>query len=388
MAWTPTTWDSGSKGFYAALSGGGLVYTSSNYYDSTVYSAAVASAGKWYFEVTLDDYSSGATLRIGADASGTSEGGLARQSVLGAPVEGDVIGVACDFDNGGIEWFVNGVSTHAVTGLTPYEGAVWKVQFEIAVESGTATATANFGASAFAYTVPAGHEAGFGEGELFTGAAVAGTMLQAPAAYARVRQTGFIAAHSMIGVVRVRAAHDFTGALGDATTRYVMDLLTPDGAVRVPISSWQATLQTGSSNYVQCVVPACAPFVDAINTATEFVIYRRAEIPDGAAIEYEMARAPVQAQFDRGPQRHTCTLSGYSPAFVADETPPAAYDRALVAVRSISSGQGGTRVRCAVDWLLRPGHRAFADGAPLVASYINYYSPSTGDSYMDVGERI
>ena len=388
MAWTPTTWDPASKGVFAALSGGDLVYTTSNYYDCTVYAVATATAGKWYFEVTLDDYPSGTTLRIGADASGTSEGGLARQSVLGLPVDGDVIGVACDFDNGAIEWFVNGVSKHSVTGLTPDEGEVWKVQLEVAVESGTATTTTNFGASAFAYTVPAGHEAGFGEGEEFTGAAVAATMLGVPVAYARAQQTGFIAAPSMIGVVRVRAAHDFTGALGDATTRYVMDLLTPDGAVRVPISSWQATLQTGSSNYVQCVVPACAPFIDAINTATEFVIYRRAEIPDGAAIEYEMARAPVQAQFDRGPQRYTCTLSGYSPAFVADETPPAAYDRALVAVRSISSGSGGTRVRCAVDWLLRPGHRAFADGAPLVASYINYYSPSTGDSYMDVGERI
>lgn len=262
------------------------------------------------------------------------------------------------------------------------------MQFEIAVESGTATATANFGASAFAYTVPAGHEAGFGEGELFTGAAVAGTMLQAPAAYARVRQTGFIAAPSMIGAVRVRAAHDFTGALGDATTRYVMDLHTPAGTVRVPISSWQATLQTGSSNYVQCVVPACAAHVAQINSATEFVIYRRAELPDGSALEYEMARAPTgQVRFDWGPQRHTCTLAGYSTAFVADENPPVAYNRALVAVRSISSGQGGMRVRCAVDWLLRPGHRAFADGAPLVVSYINYYAPSGGDGYMDVGER-
>lgn len=200
--------------------------------------------------------------------------------------------------------------------------------------------------------------------------------------------TAIASAPSPLGRAVAKGLHDFTGLLGDASTRYVMDLITPTGRVRVPISSWQATLQTGSSNYVQCVVPACAAHVAQINSATEFVIYRRAELPDGSALEYEMARAPTgQVRFDRGPQRHTCTLAGYSTAFVADENPPVAYNRDLVAVRSISSGQGGMRVRCAVDWLLRPGHRAFADGVPLVVSYINYYAPSGGDGYMDVGER-
>jgi hypothetical protein len=189
-----------------------------------------------------------------------------------------------------------------------------------------------------------------------------------------------------LGAPAVLARHDFSAALGDAVTRWVMDLITPTGTVRVPISSWQATLQTGSSNYVQCVVPACLAWVEAINAATEFVIYRRADIPGTALqIEYEMARSLAeQAQFNQGPQRYTCTLSGYPDAFADSLDPPVAYDRTLAGVRSISSGSG-LRVRCAVDWLLRPGHRAYVGAVPFVVRYINYYAMES-DSYMDVGE--
>lgn len=195
------------------------------------------------------------------------------------------------------------------------------------------------------------------------------------------------AAPAILASGTVRAYHDFSGQLGDATTLFVMDLITPTGAQRVPISSWQATLQTGSSNYVQCVVPACAPWIAAINSATEFVIYRRAEVPGaGLSIEYEMARsAAEQAQFDQGPQRYTCTLSGYTDAFAEDLDPAAAFDRTLTGVRSVSSGPGGLRVRCAIDWLLRPGQRAYVQGLPFVVSYLNYYAPSGFDAYMDAG---
>ena len=184
---------------------------------------------------------------------------------------------------------------------------------------------------------------------------------------------------------RALVYQDFTGVLGDAISVYVMDLITPAGPVRVPISSWQATLQTGASNYVQCVVPACAAWFAALNTATEFVIYRRAVLPSGAAIEYEMARAPASTvQYDQGPERYTCTLSGYSPAFAASATPNPGQDRALTGVRSVSIGRA-MRVRCAVDWLLRPGQRALVQGVPMPVRYINYYAPSGFDSYMDVG---
>jgi hypothetical protein len=105
-------------------------------------------------------------------------------------------------------------------------------------------------------------------------------------------------------------------------------------------------------------------------------------------VAQEMARSPVgSAQFDRGAMRETCTISGYADGFAESTNPPAEYDRTLSRIRSMSSGAGGMRVRCAVDWLLRPGQRAFAEGVPMIADYINYYAPTGGDSYMDVGER-
>lgn len=210
--------------------------------------------------------------------------------------------------------------------------------------------------------------------------------LGAPAVLAVVPVVARITTPGPLGAPAVLATHDFTSALDDSVTRWVMDLTTPAGTVRVPISSWQATLQSGSSCYVQCVVPACLAWVDAINAATEFVIYRRADVPGTAlVIEYEMARSPASnAQFDQGPGRYTCTLSGYPPEFAESLDPPEAYDRALAGVRSISSGSG-QRVRCAVDWLLRPGHRAYVGDVPLLVRYINYYALAR-DAYMDVGD--
>ena len=216
--------------------------------------------------------------------------------------------------------------------------------------------------------------------------ASAPTPLGAPAALAKIVNVVRAATPTMLGTPAALATHDFTGALGDSITHYVMDLMTPTGTVRVPISSWQATLQSGSSSYVQCVVPACLAWVAAINAATEFVIYRRADVPGTAlTIEYEMARsATEQAQYNQGPQRYTCTMSGYPDAFASSIDPPVAYDRQLAGVRSISSGSG-LRVRCAIDWLLRPGHRAYVGAVPFMVRFINYYALES-DGYMDVGE--
>lgn len=202
-----------------------------------------------------------------------------------------------------------------------------------------------------------------------------------------VPMCGVVAAVGPLGSVQAVAFHDFTDAVGDSITTYVMDLDTPDGLVRVPISSWQATLQTGAKNYVQGVVPAVADWIDAINDATEFVITRAADTSVWR-IEYEMARAPLeQISIARGPTNYTATLSGYSTAFAENEEPDAAYDRTLTGIRSTTTGTAATRVRCAIDWLLRPGQRAYYDeGASFVVSYINYYVPATGDAYMDVGE--
>ncbi len=217
------------------------------------------------------------------------------------------------------------------------------------------------------------------------GLLAADSPLRGPSVLGQVPARAVVSASSPLGGPMALAFHDFTPAIGDLVTRYVMDLETPGGVVRVPISSWQATLQTGASCYVQCVVPACLNWVSALQAATEFVISRTAQVPGGPVVSIEMARAPLaQLQFDRGPTNYTATLSGYAQAFALAEAPVAATDRVLQGVRSVSSGAGKVRVRCAVDWLLRPGQRAELDGALFDVAYINYYVPGE-DAYMDVG---
>jgi len=177
-----------------------------------------------------------------------------------------------------------------------------------------------------------------------------------------------------------------------STTVYTCDLVDGATVTRLPISSWQATIQTGAASYLQVVVPAAAGYADAIadglaSGTAEIVVYRGARLSDGALIESEMARAPLStATTDRGPGRYTATLSGYASAWTPDPDPPAVSSRTLQKIRSISTTNGLPRVRCAIDWLLQPGLTAVADDIEFAVGYINFYATSAGDTYCDVGQ--
>ena len=155
--------------------------------------------------------------------------------------------------------------------------------------------------------------------------------------------------------------------------------------IRPPISSWQATVQTGRASYAQAVIPAATAWVSAITDRSggEFVIYRGVRYSNGDTQESELARAPLgDVRFDVGPTNATMTISGYA----ALPPPPGALTRTLQNVRS-ESITSGLRVRCDVDWFLRPGQLATARGTTFTVGYINYYVGG-GDQYMDVGERV
>jgi hypothetical protein len=222
----------------------------------------------------------------------------------------------------------------------------------------------------------------------FTGLISVASPLGAPEVLGRLVAAARVSVAGPLGSPAVVGFHDFADALAGLKSLYVMDLTTPSGAVRVPISSWQATLQVDAQNYLQAVVPACEPYLTAINAATAFSVLRRSTLADGFVMEYAMASSPVDfVSIAQGTQNYTATISGYSPAFTADEDPPARYDRTLTGIRAVFSQASGIRVRCDLDWLLRPAQRAFYGDAPFVASYVNYYV-ADNDAYMDVGERV
>jgi len=199
--------------------------------------------------------------------------------------------------------------------------------------------------------------------------------------------SGIIADSGPLRPPVVLGFNDFTSVVKDSRVFYEM-YVTGTPPVTMPISSWQATLQLDRSNYAQCVVPAVDDFVSTIAArqgSQEFVVLRVA-VAGGNRLEAEIARAPLTTtSIARGATNYTCTMSGYQNAPLAPES---SKTRLLEGVRSIAiDGAGRYRVRASIDWFLRPGDTAQVDADTFTASYINYYTTSQGESYMDVGDR-
>lgn len=172
----------------------------------------------------------------------------------------------------------------------------------------------------------------------------------------------------------------------DGVALYFMDLVTPDGDFRAPISSWQATLQTESAQYAQCVIPNAGAWVDTITAATSFKISRQLTTLDGATIEYLILEAPLDdIQYAQGSTNYSATISGYAAAPAV--TWPTSLRRNLRGVRTVFTYSSGMRIRCAIDWMLQPAQVAVYGAIELDVAYINIIC-NEADSYMDVGERV
>lgn len=234
-----------------------------------------------------------------------------------------------------------------------------------------------------------------GYGQTPTGYASAPSVLSAPFLLSEVTIASLVSVPSPLIGAQVVTFSDFSTApeLLRSVDYYACDIVDGANTYRVKISSWQATLQLDASNYLQAVIPACDQYMDiltGLSEDAEFVIIKGARLSNGTNVENELARAPVSLRFDQGPQRHTCTMSGYSDAFTLPTSPSAVTDRTLRDVRSSSTDTGGRRFRCAIDWFLRPGQTAIYEEQTMLVSYMNYYvtMDGQGDAYMDVGERI
>ena len=166
----------------------------------------------------------------------------------------------------------------------------------------------------------------------------------------------------------------------DAIINYQMEL----GGQRIPISSWQATLNAETSSFLQAVVPACGPYIAKITEeiGNPFIIFRQATF-DGTTLEQEMVRSIIDVpRTDQGPTNYTCTLAGYDASFLAAPVGQPATE--LKDIRSISTYSGGIRVRAAIDWELRPGASVSANGNNFTVGFINYIV-NNSSAYMDIG---
>lgn len=265
-------------------------------------------------------------------------------------------------------------------GATAAGGERWRGQIdEVMLTTGDAVYTA-------AFTPPT---------EEFTGGAPAAVLAHAASpgplgsvqALASSSRLAWAAAPALLGSATIAARHDFTGAIDKAAAGlYTMQVIGAFGAVQVPISNWQATLRAGASSFLQCNVPGCQPYVDALAAATSFVINREARLLDGRPVVYEMARAAVSSlSLAQGTSNYTATLTGFSEGFATDAAPSATFDRPLTGVRQVTTTAAGMRIRCEIDWLLRPGMRAVLNDVSFLVGRISYFV-DTASAYMDVSQ--
>lgn len=170
--WTPTyaTWNPSDKSADVTLSNSDL--TAACLHGSAVRATQGVNAGKWYWEITVDATNSprigvansSMTLStpVGGDTNswGYSSSGflLHNNSSIDSGASyaaGSVISIALDMDAGTLTIYKDGVSEAAASSLT---GTLYPAVSNSG-SSTTSTFTANFGATAFAYTPPSGHQA-------------------------------------------------------------------------------------------------------------------------------------------------------------------------------------------------------------------------------------
>jgi hypothetical protein len=190
-----------------------------------------------------------------------------------------------------------------------------------------------------------------------------------------------------LGAPAYSVENDFSSLVTDPTAQYVLKI-TGSPPLEVPISSWQSTVQLANASFLQVVIPSYTPYAEEIaarQANSDMVIYRRLSV-GGEVFDTEIARSGLDTiQMADGPRRSTMTIQGYTSAF--DGTAPAK-TVALQNVRTAFQTVGGaSRVRADIDWLLRPGQTVQHGSNTFTAQYINYFVPSVGDAYMDVGER-
>ena len=239
----------------------------------------------------------------------------------------------------------------------------------------------------YAHSTSGEHEAYIGPLRITDGEALDDSDVPAGIFSSTVTFTGYISLPGPLGSPRIRAINDFSSLVTDYRAFYVMEV-SGDPILRIPISSWQATVQSDRASFLQCVIPAADSYAEDLSArlgTSTISVYKITYLNDEEQ-KSQLATAPLETtSYARGPSNYTLTISGYGDA---ETISASTSSRTMTGIRSIyTTSTGKTRARCDIDWFLRPGDTAVVDGENVTVSYINYYVPTLGDAYMDIGDR-
>lgn len=165
-----TTWNPADKDSSITLSNGDLTATGGTNAYRSVRSTTGKSTGKWYCEITLDAGGANGLVGVGnstfslanyvgADVNGWGwQGSFKYHNGSGAygsgKTTGDIISILLDMDAGTITLWKNGTTQGEM-----YNGLSGTLYVAFSSQLTGDAVTANFGASAFAYTMPGGYSA-------------------------------------------------------------------------------------------------------------------------------------------------------------------------------------------------------------------------------------
>ncbi len=173
---TYATWNPADADASISFSGGNLTITSTTASWASARATIGKSSGKWYWEVHSTTANGSGVVMVGIATSGAGLNTYGGHDAFGYAYEdlgykwhsnsavaygtfytSQTVGVALDMDGGTLTYYLNGVSQG--TAYTGISGTFYPIG-SVVTGAVTGALTANFGATAFSYTVPTGYTAG------------------------------------------------------------------------------------------------------------------------------------------------------------------------------------------------------------------------------------
>uniref|UniRef100_A0A6M3J4H4 Putative tail fiber protein n=1 Tax=viral metagenome TaxID=1070528 RepID=A0A6M3J4H4_9ZZZZ len=350
------TWNSADKTATVTLSGGDLVTTGGTPQGS-VRATMGKSSGKWYWEITYtNSETSNGFIMLGVGDSGVPiglsdymgddpDGYAYRQngqkennntpaSYGNSFTQADVIGVALDMNSGKI-WFSkndvwqNSGDPAAGTGEA-YSGisGTFYPMITLDPQFTTVIATANFGASAFAGTVPSGFTSGVNDDVSVVAVPFTATLTLngdiVDVIIVGVPFTSTLTLDGQHGLGITAPAFQATGTLSEAVAgRVIIDrsiafyefTLKAAGyaAVQIPIESFQVRRRNGEPSYVQVVIPGIDYADDITDRAGGEMVLHLVFREDGSTVQSEVIARSTLETVDvyEGGRNKSITLIGH-----------------------------------------------------------------------------
>ena len=421
----PTTWNPSDKAAGLTLTNGNkTVGTDADALWKGVRAIVELSAGKPYWEITLamnydwPFFAGVATLAAVLTAyleadnecwlAGTDE--LAHGGYVGAGPNGTngVLRFAFDKPSGKLwiakdagAWYGGGdPEAGTLPTFSGIAGSVYPI-FSLWCYGGTGrTATVNFGASAFSYSVPAGFQSGHGVNtdvtvtcpEMATVAALSASVPLVPpvdlsvvaALSAQVVADYSLAAAALAAITGLSVSNILQFIEGASRITYEC-ILTGDADgisdLTLPISSFQGRLKSGDPSYLSVIVPG-TDYDAAISARSngDLIVRMVKTLASGNVIREEICRVDLEdIRLYEGDTSQSCELSGHR------TVTNAAKELTLTGASYRAVTNGLLRYRCSPHLYLRAGDTVNIEDDTFVADSITI-SISADQETMEVAQ--